>query len=79
MITLSVVTVTPADTDRPPASVKVTVQVPPFTDVTLKVALGPFALVGATVAIPLHVFDSANEPVYVASVTVSCCVTPVLV
>jgi hypothetical protein len=63
MITPSVVTVTPAETERPPASVNVTVQVPALTDVTLKIALGPFALVGETVAIPLHVLDAASEPV----------------
>jgi hypothetical protein len=40
----------------------VTVHAPAATDVTVKVALGPVPVAGATVAIPAHVSDSVKTP-----------------
>jgi hypothetical protein len=59
---LIVVTPTESEADLLALSTNVTWQAPPPTGVTVKIALGPAALAGVTVAIPPHVFVCEKVP-----------------
>lgn len=55
------------------ASANVATHVPLATPVATKAALGPVGIDDVTVAIPPHVSDSANPPMYEPSLTVIVC------